>query len=148
MALKRTQEEILEKIKTLENTGEDFLGFQRGDLINFLDYELAKPYLKEGVTKEEWDEVKDTDKDPVDVIKDYMEFAWMKANDCRGISAMRSLHHMKIWLWLAGEDEFLQEWDGFESYEYYGKPQLIAICEKYDIDWKQYDDGVRTNTDS
>jgi len=25
------------------------------------------------------------------------------------------------------------------------KPQLVAICELYGIDWKQYDDGVRTN---
>lgn len=143
MPVQRTQEEIVNRIEELKDL--DFFGFQRSDLIEYLDFEHAKPYLKDDATKEQWDKVVDEREDPVHMIKDYMEFAWEKANGCRGISAGRSLDHMKAWLWLAGEDEFLEEHNHFENYEYYGKPQLIAICEKYDIDWKQYDDGVRTN---
>jgi len=74
-----------------------------------------------------------------------MPFAWEKANGCRGISASRSLRHMVAWLWLDGQDEFLEKWNDLRDYEYYGKPQLIAICELYGIDWKKFDDGVRTN---
>lgn len=140
----RTQEEILQRIE--DRKDDDFFGFETGDYVDFLTFENAKPFLKEGVTKSQWEKKYNRPlTDPVKEIKDYMEFAWDKANNCRGLSAGRSLNHMVAWLWLAGEDEFLKEHNNLEDYEFYGKPQLIAICEKYNIDWKQYDNGVRTN---
>lgn len=137
----RTQEEIVKRIS--ERKGGDLLGFEKNEYIYFLDYEHAKPFLKDGSKPENWRQEK---REPAKIIKNYMSFAWDKANNCRGISASRSLRHMVAWLWLDGQDEFLKEWHNLEDYEYYGKPQLIAICGLYGIDWKQYDDGVRTNT--
>jgi len=71
-------------------------------------------------------------------IRGYMEFAWDKANNRRGISAMRSLAHMSAWLWIDGKDELALS---INEYNYYGKPQLVEICEVYGIDWKALDDG-------
>jgi len=136
----RTQEEIVKRFKTRKE--HDMFGFETDEYLPYLDYEHIKSFLKEGVKEGDYKQEKMT---PVMRIKDYMSFAWDKANSCRGISAGRSLQHMVAWLWLDGQDEFLKEWNELRDYEYYGKPQLIAICEKYGIDWKQYDDGARTN---
>lgn len=138
----RTQKEILAKIDEWEN--QDWMGTKRSDLIDYLSFENAKQYLKEGVTEKEW-----TERDlltPAEEIEKYMEFAWDKANNFRGISAGRSLEHMMAWLWLDGQDEFLKEND-INNYEYYGKPQLVAICELYGLDSKKWDDGVRSNSE-
>ena len=88
------------------NDPKDIFGFIRTDLICTLPYEHAKPFLNEEVNKEEW-ELKSCPR-PTGVLaemKKYMNFAWDKANNCRGLSACRSLMHMQAWLWLLGEDE-------------------------------------------
>lgn len=139
--MKRTQDEILKRLETRKKN--DMFGFEWKEYLYYLDYEHAKPYVKDNITKEGWEE--STEKEPAEKIKSYMSFAWKKANDCRGISTGRSLSHMVAWLWLDGQDEFLKKWNNLEDYEYYGKPQLIAICELYEIDHKQYDNNVRTN---
>jgi len=136
----RTQEEIVTRFH--ERRKGDLLGFEIHEYLPYLDYEHAKPFLKKGVESKDWGQEKAA---PVEKIKDYMSFAWEKANGCRGISAGRSLQHMVAWLWLDGQDKFLKEWHDLEDYEYYGKPQLVAICQLYGINWKQLDDGVRTN---
>lgn len=141
----RTQDEIVAEYKRLEEGG-DWLGFKRGDLIEFLDFEHAKPLLKEGVTESEWNEAKSeyTREAILKKMEDYMDFAWEKANNMRGISASRSMNHYETWLWLIGEDDFIHE-VGFESYQHYGKPQLIKICERFGWNWTDRDDGVRSN---
>lgn len=133
----RTQQEILERIKKVEDS--DFLGFQRSELLAYLDFENVKPFLKDGVTESEW---KKETRSPTQVMIDYMPFAWDKANDKRGISAGRSIEHYVSWLWLDGNDELSSN---ISDYEYYGKPQLIQICEYLGLDHEQWDDGVREN---
>ena len=135
----RTDEEILARIKEVERN--DWLGTERGDLIEVLPFENVKPFLEEGVTEEEWTPLA---RDPDSVkarMLDYMPFAWEKANDCRGISASRSMSHFAAWTWLIGED-----FGNLQKYEFYGKPNLVAICERFGWDHKQWDDGERTNT--
>lgn len=140
----RTQEEILERIKQVSS--EDIFGTQTSDLIQFLTYDNAKQFLSKEAAKliedgeKEW--IPDTD--PIAEIKSYMDFAWEKANNRRGLSAIRSLQHMKTWLWLAGEDAMSKSLD---EYTHYGKPQLVKICEKYDIDWKALDDDRWVNNE-
>ena len=34
-----------------------------------------------------------------------------------------------------------------EGYEFYGKPQLVLICENYGIDWKKLDDDKWSNSE-
>lgn len=135
----RTPSEIVARVKEVQP--KDFIGFETTDLVARLSYAYAKEFVKDDVTREEWDKDYPINEDPIDAIKEYMSFAWEKANGCRGISAHRSLCHMRAWLWLAGEDEFLERVD-LMDYDYYGKPQLRAICEHLDIDWKELDSGV------
>ena len=75
-------------------------------------------------------------------MKEYMEFAWEKANEFRGLSAMRSMHHYTAWTWLLGDD-----FGNLLQYDYYGKDNLIRICEHYGWDHTKWDDGVRSNTE-
>ena len=138
----RTQDEITARIKAREEA--DPFGFERGAYVVYLDYKHVQPYLRAGVTEEEWQSEEET---PVEIMHDYMHFAWGKANDCRGLSANRSIMHCIAWLWLAEEDELLAhvEHEYNTNYCYYGKPILEMICDHFGWDWSAWDDGVRTN---
>ena len=46
--MNRTQEEILNRMKEVEQ--DDFFGYQRSDLLKYLDFENAKVFLKDGVS--------------------------------------------------------------------------------------------------
>jgi hypothetical protein len=137
---KRTTEEILCEIERLKD--DDWMGFRTGDLIQALPFESAQPFLKEGTTADQWAQ----STDPAGEIKNYMEFAWDKANGCRGLSAGRSVNHMESWLWLDGKDELSARLESV--YEYYGKPCLVLVCKEYGIDWKALDDGEWRNDES
>ena len=137
----RTQDEIVARIR--ERQPHDFLGFEVMEYWPYLDYEHAKPFLKEGVKPEEWTDRPDIAK-VKQVMVDYMPFAWEKANGCRGISAGRSLSHYAAWLWLDGDDKL---WPTLEHYEFYGKDQLRAICAHLGIDPDKWDDRRRVNSD-
>ncbi len=134
----RTQDEIVARIR--DRKEHDFLGFEVSEYIDYLDYAHAKEFLKDDTTEERWEKVRKGTKTPAEAIKGYMPFAWDKANNCRGISAGRSIQHMVAWLWLDGKD-----WPEIEDYEYYGKPQLVRICKEYDIDWRALDDDRWAN---
>lgn len=134
----RTDEEIIARIDEVE--GRDWLGTEISDLLRRLPFEKAKPFLSEEVKESEWECLPRDRESVIKEIAGYMEFAWDKANGCRGISAGRSLSHFSAWVWLAGDDL-----GDLTDYEFYGKDHLCRICEHYGIDHKQYDDGVRTN---
>lgn len=140
----RTQEEI--KQRFLERKDEDFLGFEVDEYLMAMTRENLESLRGNGVSKDvdlsEYEPLWSCDEELVETCRDYMSFAWEKANDCRGISANRSIYHYIAWLWLLGEDEFD---DLMNDYEYYGKPQLVRICNYLDLDPKEWDDGVRTN---
>lgn len=136
----KTQDEIVARVKARKE--HDFFGFEVSEYMDYLDYAHAKEFLKPDTTQEQWEKV--TSKmTPEEAIKDYMLFAWGKANNCRGISACRSICHMIAWLWLDGKD-----WPEIENYEYYGKPQLVRICKEYGIDWRALDDNHWKNDES
>lgn len=80
-------------------------------------------------------------------MEEYMAFAWSKANDSRGISAVRSIQHYIAWIWLLGDEAFAREIETElnSNYCFFGKEILISICKKFDWDSTQFDDGVRTN---
>jgi hypothetical protein len=134
----RTQEEILARFNAVE--ADDLFGHQRSDLLDYLIYDHAKPYLNDSVLREEWEGRKYLT--PAERIKEYMPFAWDKANNCRGLSAGRSVEHMLTWLWLDGKDELADEL--FKVYEYYGKPCLVLVCREYGIDWEALDNDEWT----
>ena len=142
----RTQEEIVAEIKRLQaSPGEDFFGFRASDLVEYLEFENAKPFLKDGVTEQDWiDAVGHLT--PEMAIEDYMPFAWDKANNCRGLSANRSLMHMQAWLWLMNTEESNKLVETmFDNYRFYGKEKLVEICKFLEIDCSEWDDGIRVN---
>jgi hypothetical protein len=140
----RTQEEIVRRIEDLKDS--DFFGFQRSDLTDALDYEHAKSFLKEAVPENEWEQSLSNDEDVRTKMINYMEFAWDKANNCRGLSAGRSMSHYKAWTWLLG-DEVFNQFDDLEDYQYYGKDNLVQLCVYLGLDSAKWDDNRRTNTD-
>lgn len=124
MAL-RTQDEILARIEEVGSL--DWLGTQQGDLIECLDFEHAQPFLKDGVTAEEWaggDEVQAKVKERA---KEYLPFAMGKADGHRGISAGRSVDHFKTWAWLSGDAAFIAAVEE-SDYPNYGAPILKAVA--------------------
>lgn len=141
----RTQDEIVKRIETRK--GSDPLCFEVNEYIDYLDFDHVQPFLKEGVTEQDWQEATTKVNAPIERVHDYMPFAWGKANDERGISANRSIMHCLAWLWLAEEDEFLAQVERQYNvnYHFYGKPILEMICEHFGWDWSQWDDGIRTN---
>lgn len=142
--LKKTSADIVERIKWLEDHG-DVFGAELQDLIVFLPFDDAKQFLVEGATREKWAEdlVAPTEHYVLKKIREYLPFAWEKANGCRGLSAQRSVSHMRAWFWLL-DSEAVDRWPEFE---YYGKPILVACSEHpmVGFDWRSHDDGEWTN---
>lgn len=136
----RTDEEIVARVSEIEAGGMDWIGTERCDLIDCLPFDAARPYLKDDATPDKWEALPRDRESVLARMLDYMPFAWEKANNCRGISAGRSMSHFAAWAWLIGED-----FGDLSNYEHYGKPHLIAICERFGWDAKQWDDGIRTN---
>lgn len=126
----RTQDEIATRFEAIKPT--DSLGFGRAALAEFMDYAHAKPFLQPEVTKAEWDgdATPLTRESVLEVMRDYMTFAWDKALGERGISANRSVDKFREWVWILGDQENL---DAFERAEYapYGKPKLKVLCQAY-----------------
>uniref|UniRef100_A0AB74UH30 Uncharacterized protein n=1 Tax=Caulobacter phage BL57 TaxID=3348355 RepID=A0AB74UH30_9VIRU len=137
----RSTADIVARIQELDGDVTDFFGFQSGDLIAYLPFEDAKPFLNDTAKPEVWTPNVNTPEAIKQQIHDYMEFAWDKANNRRGLSAGRSLDHMKAWLWLLGEDETWVASLKLSEYTHYGKPQLRAICKRFGWDWTVWDDG-------
>jgi hypothetical protein len=138
----RTQDEIVARY--LERKPEDPFANEVDIYLSFMDYSHAKPFIKDTVTEEEWEENYPVT-DPRKEMIAYMPFAWDKANNCRGLSAMRSLQHYQAWLWLDDDEKI---WPTLEEYQHYGKEHLVTICEYLGLDSKQWDDGYRVNSES
>lgn len=142
-----TQEEILARFSSRKDG--DMFGDEVQEYIPYLAFNLAKAFLKEGCTKEEWDK----DRPPLTrdgvlkTMEDYISFAWEKANDCRGLSANRTMLHYIAWTWLAGDRAFSEQVEAEyrDHYQFYGKDILVMICKHYGWDSSKWDNGRRQN---
>ena len=65
---------------------------------------------------------------------DYMNFAWGKAQNKRGLSAARSIEKLAMWLWLLNREDLAAIIKHESLYEPYGAPALIKICDILEID--------------
>ena len=136
---KKTSAEIKARIEAIK--GGDWIGTQQIDLINYLPFKDTKLFYKPVLTAQLWN--KRAVKPPLDAARDYLTFAWDKANSCRGLLARRSLDHLKAWLWLAGFDEVVDK--HFSTYERYGKFQLVIASELAGFNWSIEDNGDWVN---
>ena len=142
--------EVLEFVKK-----EDPFGVTLDDPLYFMTWEEA---LSTGLLREEyvqkvkkgeekWECFPYTPKNVIERMKEYMEFAWDKANNCRGLSAWRSLQHYRNWFYMFGDEDMDMLVEEMKNYEYYGKPWLAIICEILNIDWEKLDDGYWDNSE-
>lgn len=124
----RTTEEILARIAEVEPT--DLFGVERSGLLQGLTMDDAAQFLGTELTEERWAEIA---QDPAKSIADYLPFAIGKALDHRGLSASRSVDHMRGWVWLMGDDKFdAVDWSNYQNY---GVPVLKRCAELVGYDW-------------
>ena len=127
--------EIKNKFK--EGFDNDVFGFGTGDILDALTFDEAKEYLKQEYIEKEnaaadWEAKRlKTDDDVKAKMLDYLPFAWGKAEDCRGLSADRSIRHFAAWAWLI-DDDFYKEIEYMYENDYapYGEPILAYISNK------------------
>lgn len=128
----RTVQEIVAHCK--EN--KSFFGFDKEILVPYLPFADAKQFLKKDTTEADFtDGWKQREQDRDAVIKqmaDYLDFAWEKAENHRGLSASRSVEKMETWLWLLGDDENLAKFQA-APFAMYGCPQLKIVAEAYKL---------------
>lgn len=136
----RTPQEIIVKIRELKS--KDFFGFRVQDLALHLEKDDVLQFCKPDADLSNWKALPTDEESVKGEILEYMPFAWEKANNNRGLSAARSIDHMGAWLWLLGLDKAAEQ---IREYNMYGKPQLRAICEAFEWDWRQWDDGRWTD---
>lgn len=112
--------------------GDDVLGFARDVLVLHMDYDDARPWLKPDVEESDWHPLT---RDPDAVLaelREYLDFAWTKAIDHRGISASRSIDKLRALAWLAGLDAAVAEMDA-AGYGPYGAPKLAALSRAVEV---------------
>ncbi len=147
----RPDKDILDRIVSLgEDPSADMFGVERSRLLESLPWETAKGFLGQDSThtEEGWEvERTRTRKSVIAQIRGYLEFAWGKANQCRGLSAQRSMSHFKGLIWLMGSElDGLYEWIGTEEhYSFYGKPALVRVSDLVGFDWKRADNDEWRN---
>jgi hypothetical protein len=129
--LPRSQEQIAARIESIK--ADDFFGFRREVLLGSLDFEHARPFLKAEATVEAWEEepAETTVESVLQSATKYLDFAFGKALDHRGISAGRSVEKMTEYAWLLGDDALAERMGG--HYAQYGMPALLAFAERFDL---------------
>lgn len=126
-----TQDELVEFIKGKNG----LFNFEEAVIVPFLDFAHAEAFLKEGVTEEDWEKLEGrlayTEENILKEMGEYMEFAWTKVEDHRGLSAIRSIQKMQAYCKMLGADDLIEFSEADGNYSMYGAPTLNAICERY-----------------
>jgi len=125
----RTAEEILARYKK-----RNLFWFECDHYLYRLPFELVKPYLKDGITKEQWKGMSKpaTHEAILEEMKEYLPFAFTKAYNEKGLSARRSIEHYIAWIWLLNDGFSDEIEDDYENnYHSYGLPILIKIAQHY-----------------
>ena len=133
----RTQEEIIARVNAIGHQ-EDWLGFRRQVLIEALDFEHAKPYIKDSVTADDWT----VDDDIERFARDYLPFAVEKIRRHKGISAGRSVDKLGEFAWLLGRDDLVVAMDEAD-YPQYGAPKVKAFADGMGWPWPDSPDLAR-----
>lgn len=131
----RTQEEIVTRFEAAAI--DDMFGFQCEVLLGAMDYEHAKPFLKEGVSEAEW---RQSRSDTAEAARGYLDFAIGKIVDHRGISAGRSVEKLTEYAWLLCRDDVVAAMEAAD-YTNYGAPKVKAFAEGMGFPWPS-DDAI------
>jgi len=124
----RSTEEIIARIKEIQSRKDDLFGVRSYRLLFALPEEDMIQHWKICFSEKPEDYKREK---PLEQISSYIEFAYSKAGDGRGLSASRSLEHFTELLWLLGDD-FTDKYEEFvdakeNEYSPYGWPLLYRI---------------------
>lgn len=119
----RTLEQLRKRIEYAR--GRDPIGLAIHDLLVYDPKEL-----KEGVEPDDLSKAKE---ECEKALREYMEFAFDKAINHRGLSANRSVLHFENWLWLMERDDLLPFVEDDNNYRSYGVPILKYVARAFDI---------------
>jgi hypothetical protein len=128
----RTQDEIAARIRAIPD---DLFGFRTEVLAAMLDVEHLREFCKADADLDGYEPL--TAEAQVEEARRYLEFAFGKALDHRGISASRSVDKMREHAWLMGRDDVVEAMQRAE-YAQYGVPILFAFANG--MDWPIPDD--------
>lgn len=122
-----TQDQIVERIAAVAEN--DWLGFRREVLVQALDFAHAQPFLKDGVTEDQWPTT-----DLAAEAAEYLTFAIEKILDHRGISANRSAEKLREYAWLLGRHDVVSAMES-ASFAQYGAPKVQAFAVGLGLPW-------------
>lgn len=120
-----------------------FLDFSHDVAILFLPFDEIKCNLKEEYRikiesgESTWQQVVSAMEAAQDFL-DYMIFAWMKANNERGISAWRSISKLATWMRILSRSDVADVLEDLDNFDPYGKPALSRACEMLGIPAPDY----------
>ena len=142
--VKRNHLEInLDTARKLYRKEPGFLDFTREIAMLFLPFDEIKHDFQEEYRakiesgEETWQQVFSAMEAAQDFL-DYMVFAWMKANDERGISAWRSISKLSAWMRILSRSDVADVLEDQDNYVPYGKPALSKACEMLGISAPYY----------
>jgi hypothetical protein len=115
----RTREEIRARLAAVRDL--DPFGFALSDFGIYLPEEVAKGIADKAEEPPEAEEM-------LKQAREYLPFAFDKAVNHRGLSAMRSVLHLMNWAWLGGRDDLVAFADDDDDYPRYGVPVLIKFA--------------------
>lgn len=128
----RTADEIIKRIDRIDEQRKDPFAVRISRLVYSLpEKEFHEQYFKYFVRP-----AHDPQREcPLDEIISYINFAYMKACDCRGISAERSIDHFKELIWLLGNDNVYRHYKVVKNNHFapYGVPVLNWIIDQYGL---------------
>jgi hypothetical protein len=123
----RSHEEIVARARAVrDDRFRDPLGAELGDLITQLEWDDAKEFLHAGAKRETWQPM------PLHAAKEgavaYIQFAIGKMDRHRGLSAGRSIDHMRAWIWLFTDTDWTNRMEA-AGYQNYGAPKVRVFCQ-------------------
>lgn len=150
----RTRNEIIERIEALKPSRVDLFGVMAGLLVFFLKYRDAGRFLKNGVTKEEWDRQRHplTDERVRQLIHAGTRTSWVIANKRLAVESNKGFMVLECLCWILGDAEYRWAVDLFWTkgkMAHYGKPQLVKLHERFSFlgPWVELDDGRWHNSE-
>ena len=142
--VKRNHLEInLDTARKLYRKEPGFLDFAREIAMLFLPFDEIKHDLREEYRakiesgEDAWPQVFSVMEAAQDFL-DYMVFAWMKANDERGLSAWRSISKLATWMRILSRSDVADVLEDLDNFDPYGKPALSKACEMLGIHAPDY----------
>jgi len=156
--MNRSPSEILAHCLQKVRSGDHFARVAASHLVLALPLESAKTtqLVKIDATEEEWEKVSITSE--ADIRAKFFENdgclidrAWDDANALRGMRCRQNLAAIAAFVWLLGPEhgELLEKIQGgfdpkgdqrtVRDLDYYGKRQLVAVCEHFGVAWMSKD---------